>query len=88
MNVAAARLLATLHRFNQHQRSCVVAVRTRGRYPVGVNQPDETTHKESLSVRPEGARTDQRRVGFYNLEAVLAICHHVFGMNLFREGRP
>jgi hypothetical protein len=31
----------------------------------------EATHKESLSVRQEGARTDRRKVEFYNLDAIL-----------------
>ena len=32
----------------------------------------EATHKESLSVRQEGARVVRRRVDFYNLDAILS----------------
>jgi hypothetical protein len=35
------------------------------------------THKESLSVRQEGARSVRRRVDFYNLDAVLSVGYRV-----------
>jgi hypothetical protein len=35
------------------------------------------THKESLSVRREGARSVQRRVDFYNLDAILSVGYRV-----------
>jgi hypothetical protein len=35
------------------------------------------THKESLSVRKEGARSVQRRVDFYNLDAILSVGYRV-----------
>jgi hypothetical protein len=35
------------------------------------------THKESLSVRQEGARSVQRRVDFYNLDAILSVGYRV-----------
>ncbi len=35
------------------------------------------THKESLSVRREGARFVQRRVDFYNLDAILSVGYRV-----------
>lgn len=35
------------------------------------------THKESLSVRLEGARSVQRRVDFYNLDAILSVGYRV-----------
>src|SRR6266498_5796409 len=31
------------------------------------------THKEFLSVRQEGARSVQRRVDFYNLDAIISV---------------
>ena len=37
----------------------------------------EATHKESLSVRQEGARSVQRRVEFYNLDAILSVGYRV-----------
>ncbi len=35
------------------------------------------THKESLSVRQEGARSVRRRVDFYNLDAILSVGYRV-----------
>ena len=35
------------------------------------------THKESLSVRREGARSVQRRVDFYNLDAIISVGYRV-----------
>ena len=35
------------------------------------------THKESLSVRQEGTRSVQRRVDFYNLDAILSVGYRV-----------
>ena len=35
------------------------------------------THKESLSVRQEGVRSVQRRVDFYNLDAILSVGYRV-----------
>jgi len=35
------------------------------------------THKESLSVRQEGARSVQRRVDFYNLDAIISVGYRV-----------
>lgn len=35
------------------------------------------THKESFSVRQEGARSVQRRVDFYNLDAILSVGYRV-----------
>ena len=35
------------------------------------------THKESLSVRREGARSVQRRVDFYNLDVILSVGYRV-----------
>lgn len=35
------------------------------------------THKESLSVRMEGARSVKRRVDFYNLDAILSVGYRV-----------
>jgi hypothetical protein len=35
------------------------------------------THKESLSVRSEGARSVQRRVDFYNLDAIISVGYRV-----------
>ncbi len=35
------------------------------------------THKESLSVRREGARSVRRRVDFYNLDAILSVGYRV-----------
>jgi hypothetical protein len=37
----------------------------------------EATHKESLSVRHEGARSVRRRVDFYNLDAILSVGYRV-----------
>ncbi len=37
----------------------------------------EATHKESLSVRQEGARSVRRRVDFYNLDAILSVGYRV-----------
>jgi hypothetical protein len=37
----------------------------------------EATHKESLSVRQEGARSVRRRVDFYNLDAILSLVYRV-----------
>lgn len=37
----------------------------------------EATHKESLSVRQEGARSVRRRVDFYNLEVILSVGYRV-----------
>ena len=37
----------------------------------------EATHKESLSVRQEGARSIRRRVDFYNLDATLSVGYRV-----------
>ena len=37
----------------------------------------EATHKESLSVRQEGVRSVQRRVDFYNLDAILSVGYRV-----------
>ena len=35
------------------------------------------THKESLSVRQEGVRSVQRRVDFYNLDAIISVGYRV-----------
>jgi len=35
------------------------------------------THKESLSVRQEGARSVQRHVDYYNLDAILSVGYRV-----------
>lgn len=37
----------------------------------------EATHKESLSVRQEGARSVRRRLDFYNLDAILSVGYRV-----------
>ena len=37
----------------------------------------EATHKEFLSVRPEGDRSVQRRVDFYNLDAIISVGYRV-----------
>jgi hypothetical protein len=37
----------------------------------------EATHKEFLSVRQEGGRSVQRRVEFYNLDAIISIGYRV-----------
>ena len=37
----------------------------------------EATHKQSLSVRQEGARSVRRRVDFYNLDAILSVGYRV-----------
>ena len=37
----------------------------------------EATHKESLSVRQEGARSVRRRVDFYNLDAIISVGYRV-----------
>jgi hypothetical protein len=37
----------------------------------------EATHKESLSVRQEGARVVRRQVDFYNLDAILSVGYRV-----------
>jgi hypothetical protein len=37
----------------------------------------EATHKESLLVQPEGARPVQRRVDFFNLDAILSVGYRV-----------
>ena len=36
-----------------------------------------TTHKESLSVRREGARDVKRRLDFYNLDAIICVGYRV-----------
>ena len=38
---------------------------------------EEATHKESLSVRREGARSVQRRVEFYNLDVIISVGYRV-----------
>ena len=45
-------------------------------YYEGELQP-EATHKESLSVRQEGERKVQRRVEFYNLDAIISVGYRV-----------
>lgn len=45
-------------------------------YDEGELQP-EATHKEFLSVRSEGTRDVQRRVAFYNLDAIISVGYRV-----------
>ena len=45
-------------------------------YEEGELQP-EATHKEFLSVRREGSRDIQRRVAFYNLDAIISVGYRV-----------
>jgi len=45
-------------------------------YEEGELQP-EATHKEFLSVRREGSREVQRRVSFYNLDAIISVGYRV-----------
>ena len=37
----------------------------------------EATHKEFLSVRQEGSRSVQRKVDFYNLDAIISVGYRV-----------
>ena len=45
-------------------------------YEEGELRP-EATHKEFLSVRREGSRDVQRRVSFYNLDAIISVGYRV-----------
>lgn len=45
-------------------------------YAEGELQP-EATHKEFLSVRPEGNRHVQRRLDFYNLDVIISVGYRV-----------
>lgn len=40
----------------------------------------EATHKKSLSVRQEGARSVRRKVDFYNLDAIISVGYRVKGV--------
>jgi hypothetical protein len=53
-----------------------VSLHLQNIYEEGELQP-EATHKEFLSVRREGARDVQRRVLFYNLDAIISVGYRV-----------
>ena len=53
-----------------------VSLHVRNIYEEG-ELSEEATHKESLSVRQEGARSVQRRVEFYNLDVIISVGYRV-----------
>ena len=53
-----------------------VSLHLQNTYEEGELQP-AATHKEYLSVRREGARGVQRRVLFYNLDAIISVGYRV-----------
>ena len=53
-----------------------VSLHVRNIYEEGELQ-EEATHKESLSVRQEGARSVQRRVESYNLDVIISVGYRV-----------
>jgi len=53
-----------------------VSLHLQNIYDEGELQPG-ATHKEILSVRREGARDVQRRVSFYNLDAIISVGYRV-----------
>ena len=53
-----------------------VSLHVRNIYEEG-ELSEEATHKESVSVRQEGARSVQRRVEFYNLDVIISVGYRV-----------
>ena len=53
-----------------------VSLHVRNIYEEG-ELSEKATHKESLSVRQEGARSVQRRVEFYNLDVIISVGYRV-----------